>query len=76
MEIINLLVILVCCISTIIWAMKKRFEIKTLKITFLDEDKNEDYDEYERKALERQKLIFEDSKVITSETQLSNSFRI
>jgi hypothetical protein len=42
--------------------MKKRFEIKTLKITFIDEDKSEDYDEYERKSLERQKLIFEDSK--------------
>lgn len=62
MEIINFLIILICCISTWIWALKKRFEIKTLKITFLDKERDEDYDEYERKALQRQKLIFEDSK--------------
>ena len=63
MELVNLLVIIVCNLSTVIWSMKKRFEIKSMEITFLDEEKKEDYDQYERAALERQKLVFEDSKV-------------
>ena len=53
MEIVNLLVILVSCLVTWVWAIKKRFEIKTMEIKFFNDDKNEDYDEYERKVLER-----------------------
>jgi short subunit fatty acids transporter len=78
MEIVNLLVILVSCLVTWVWAIKKRFEIKTMEIKFFNDDKNEDYDEYERKVLERQKLIFEDSKDLeyTAQTLQDVTLRI
>ena len=61
MELINFFIILASLITTIVWSVKKRFEIRTLKIDYINEETLGQPDEYRRKDLERQKLIFEDS---------------
>ena len=66
MEIINLLIILTCSAITIVWSMKKRFEIKHLKIEFMEDNPAIQYDEYEEQTLKRQKQAMEDMEVKTS----------
>lgn len=49
MELVNLCVIVVCSAIMIIWALRKRFEINTMKIAFINEENVlEEIDEYER----------------------------
>ena len=73
MELINILIILISISVTYVWSIKKRFEIQTMRISFIDEEKEEDFDDYERKVIERQKLIFEDSQV--SSLTIGNFYR-
>jgi hypothetical protein len=46
----------------LIWALRKRFEINTMKISFVDEDDlHVERDKYELEALERQRAVMKDS---------------
>lgn len=61
MEIVNFLVIVICLTICLIWALKKRLEIQSMKIAFTEE---KDYlDEDEEKSLKREKKIMSDSEV-------------
>jgi hypothetical protein len=47
----------------ITWALRKRYEINTMRIQFIDEDDmRHELDQYEREALNRQKEVLKDSK--------------
>ena len=46
-----------------VWALRKRFEINTMKISFIDEDSlHAQIDQYEREAINRQREVLKDSK--------------
>ena len=59
MELINLIIIIVCSTITLTWALKKRNEINTMRISFIDE--RERLDEYEKEQLVRQQAIYKDA---------------
>ena len=62
MELVNICVIIVCSITMIVWALRKRFEINTMSISFSD-DMNlyTEGDTYELEAKKKQKIIMKDS---------------
>lgn len=59
MELVNFLVVIVCCLITSIWALKKRFEINTMKVSFIDE--NKDPQDIEEEELIRHERVLKDS---------------
>lgn len=62
MEIVNFLVIVICVATALIWAMKKRYEIESMKILFTEE--KEEYDQEEEESLKREEKITRDAAVI------------
>lgn len=54
MELVNFWTIIVCTLITLVWALRKRHEINSMKIAFYDEDElHQDPDVYEQEAFRR-----------------------
>ena len=62
MELVNFWIIVVCATITVVWALRKRHEISTMKISFFDDaELHHEIDQYEMEALRKQQEVTKDS---------------